>query len=312
MNSFNYYGFDKETYETCLDMVKDLDLRHMKIILTWFLMDGLFNLLFSCLGLFGVSRERVSFYLVYSVLAALFLSAIVFLKFTQNFVIPLIYLSMALLISYSILLSINQPYMVAAMYMVSMVVLALSYVDTMGRMALALLICCAAFIISSILEKPVMIAYQDIYNAAVFLSLSLPFHYLFQRARLQRFVTHQRNIQIQRDLVVKSSFDALTQLLNRGRFFSLAADVVKNHKNEYVALCMLDLDGFKKINDELGHQMGDKAIQLAGNALIDSLGIDLSEKWSFPERALEEKMSFAGRLGGDEFIVIVRGKKNRS
>ena len=311
MNSFNYYGFDKETYMSCLPMVKDLDHRHIKIILSWFLMDSLFNLIFSFFGLFSFGRDRAGFFLTFTLLTAFMLAVAVFVKKSYDYVVPFMYLSIALLITYSILLSVNQPYMVATMYMVCMVLLALSYVDTMGRMALALVICCIAFIISSVLEKPVMITYQDIYNTMVFLSLSLPLHYLFQRARLQRFVTHQRNVQIQRDLEVKSSFDALTQLLNRGRFFSLAADVVKNHGDEYVALCMLDLDGFKKINDELGHQMGDKAIQLAGTALVEALGIDLSEKWSFSERAIKEKLSFAGRLGGDEFIVIVRGRKGR-
>ena len=84
--------------------------------------------------------------------------------------------------------------------------------------------------------------------------------------------------------------------------------ILKKQHDEYMAICMLDLDEFKQINDMMGHQMGDKAIQIAGDTITKTLGIDFSEKWSFPERALKERLSFAGRLGGDEFIVLLRGK----
>ncbi|MBQ4293697.1 MAG: GGDEF domain-containing protein, partial [Lachnospiraceae bacterium] len=68
---------------------------------------------------------------------------------------------------------------------------------------------------------------------------------------------------------------------------------------------------FKQINDKLGHQMGDKAIQLTGQTIIEALHMDLQERWSFPERAILESASFAGRLGGDEFILFLRGCKSR-
>ncbi|MCR5626926.1 MAG: GGDEF domain-containing protein, partial [Lachnospiraceae bacterium] len=93
--------------------------------------------------------------------------------------------------------------------------------------------------------------------------------------------------------------------------FSLAGSIIKQPHDEYLAICLIDLDGFKQINDKLGHQMGDKAIQITGNTIIDSMHIEFREKWSFTERAIAEKLSFAGRLGGDEFIVLVRGKNGR-
>lgn len=89
---------------------------------------------------------------------------------------------------------------------------------------------------------------------------------------------------------------------------SMAGEVLRGYDGEYIVVCLMDLDGFKQINDKLGHQMGDKAIQIAGDTITKTLGIDFSEKWSFPERALKERLSFAGRLGGDEFIVLLRGK----
>ena len=91
----------------------------------------------------------------------------------------------------------------------------------------------------------------------------------------------------------------------------MAGSVLRGYHNEYMVLCLLDLDEFKQINDKLGHQMGDKAIQIAGNTITEVMEIDLKEKWSFQERAVRNGLSFAGRLGGDEFIVFIRGKSKK-
>ena len=63
-----------------------------------------------------------------------------------------------------------------------------------------------------------------------------------------------------------------------------------------VALITLDLDGFKNINDSLGHAVGD--------ALLQSLAVRL--------RAIAEPGWIIGRLGGDEFAIAVETEANRS
>jgi diguanylate cyclase (GGDEF)-like protein len=212
---------------------------------------------------------------------------------------------------FSVQISIDQPYMVATLFMVMMVVLSFSFIATMLRALLLLGICTAVFLYSSFSVKTAAIATQDLYNSIIFLTLSIGLHFAFQRARVQQFITYQKNIQIQRELEIQSSFDALTSLLNRGRFFSLAGNILNKPHDEYMAICLLDLDEFKQINDKLGHQMGDKAIQIAGQTIIDTLGIDMAEKWAFQDKVITEGVSFPGRLGGDEFIVLIKGKKNR-
>ena len=221
-------------------------------------------------------------------------------------------ISIVVLMTYSIVVSVGSPYLAATMYLVLIVLISFSYMDTMIRMGALLILFSAAFLYTSFKNKPESIAYQDLYNIIIFLTLAMILHYTFQRARMQQYVTYQNNVQIQRELEVQSSFDALTGLLNRGRFFSMASEVLRQpHEDEYIAVCLLDLDGFKQINDKLGHQMGDKAIQITGNTITSVIGADLSEKWSFTEKALSDKLSFAGRLGGDEFIVFLRGKEGR-
>ncbi|MBQ7680059.1 MAG: GGDEF domain-containing protein [Butyrivibrio sp.] len=224
----------------------------------------------------------------------------------------MVYGNILIFMTFSILHSQKQPYLAATMFLVLVVLVALSYIDNMLVMTLMLLVYSGLFLADTFRCKPSSIATQDSYNTVVFVSLALILHYTFQRSRMHEYVTYLNNIRIQRELEVKSSFDALTSLLNRGRFFAMAGDVLHSVHDEYMAICLLDLDGFKQINDTYGHQMGDKVIQLAGTTILNTMHIDLTEKWSFPERAISDKLSFAGRLGGDEFIVFVRGRKDQA
>jgi diguanylate cyclase (GGDEF)-like protein len=210
---------------------------------------------------------------------------------------------------FSIFSSTAQPYLTATMYLVLVVLVAVTYIDTMLSMTIVLILYSSIFLYTSYEKKPASIALLDIRNVAVYLFLALILHFTFQRAKMQEFYTLRKNIEIQRNLEIRSSFDTLTELLNRARFFGIADEVFRNYNNddEYIALCMLDLDEFKQINDKLGHQIGDKAIQVTGRIVAESLKLDLLEKWSFTERAVKQPISFAGRLGGDEFIFIVRG-----
>ena len=56
------------------------------------------------------------------------------------------------------------------------------------------------------------------------------------------------------------------------------------------ALLVLDLDGFKTINDSLGHQLGDRLLRQVGERLAEQVR---------PGDAV-------GRLGGDQFVVLAR------
>ncbi len=84
--------------------------------------------------------------------------------------------------------------------------------------------------------------------------------------------------------------DALTGLLNRGAFHSgLTEKLSASHRfGTAVGLYLIDLDGFKEVNDTLGHEAGDLILQEVGVRLLESArGGDL-----------------VARLGGDEFAVI--------
>lgn len=84
--------------------------------------------------------------------------------------------------------------------------------------------------------------------------------------------------------------DALTGLSNRRAFFDHLQDALTDMRSSAnVSVLIMDLDGFKDINDRLGHQVGD--------ALLVSFADRLER--SLPEGAV------AARLGGDEFAVLI-------
>jgi diguanylate cyclase (GGDEF)-like protein len=86
--------------------------------------------------------------------------------------------------------------------------------------------------------------------------------------------------------------DALTGLANRrGLDDALASALAELSPERGVALYMLDLDGFKPINDRYGHEVGDRLLQALAQRL----------------RASVRSADVVARVGGDEFVVVARG-----
>ena len=309
--SFNYYGYGKSTYDDCGRLIANMNRRHMEILNVWFIIITAIYLFFSWQNSYGFSEQNAPVFLIMLIGEVIFETGLLRFRelFDRHNTIS-IYINIIALFAFGIICSAAQPYMAATIYLVILVLTALSYILTMLRMAVILFLACGVFLFVSYQIKPGSIFNQDVFNVLVVLLLSAVLHYTFQRARIRQFITFRQSTRMQQELEIKSSFDALTSLLNRGRFFSMAGDVLKQTRDDEVVLGLMDLDKFKQINDTLGHQMGDKVIQMAGRTILEELGIDYGEKWSFPERAVSESLNFAGRLGGDEFVVIIRNLKN--
>jgi diguanylate cyclase (GGDEF)-like protein len=85
--------------------------------------------------------------------------------------------------------------------------------------------------------------------------------------------------------------DSLTGIANRAAF-DRALDSAMTHAHTYgtpLLLALVDLDGFKAINDTLGHTAGDDVLR--------GVGRELQARWL--------RGSFVARLGGDEFAVLI-------
>jgi len=91
----------------------------------------------------------------------------------------------------------------------------------------------------------------------------------------------------------KSMQDALTKLGNRAAFDEyFAKEIVRFHHKKFdLAITVIDLDDFKRINDTYGHTAGDKTLQVIANTLKKIIGND----------------AFIGRYGGEEFVIVFSG-----
>ncbi|NJN48690.1 MAG: diguanylate cyclase, partial [Alkalinema sp. RL_2_19] len=122
-------------------------------------------------------------------------------------------------------------------------------------------------------------------------------HDITQRKTLEEELKQARD-QLSRDnteLSYLANHDPLTGLPNRKLFLEClqqAVDQAKaaNHPHHQVALLFLDLDGFKEVNDSLGHNVGDLLLQAVARRLMSCL------------RAGSDTVA---RLGGDEFVVVL-------
>jgi diguanylate cyclase (GGDEF)-like protein len=106
--------------------------------------------------------------------------------------------------------------------------------------------------------------------------------------RMATIVGHQRE-----RLKVAAATDGLTGLSNHRHFHEQLRLDSQAARDNKLPLCVvaLDIDGFKKLNDDRGHARGDESLKHAGEAI---------------ERAVRGD-DLVARLGGDDFVMILRG-----
>jgi diguanylate cyclase (GGDEF)-like protein len=99
-----------------------------------------------------------------------------------------------------------------------------------------------------------------------------------------------RDLSRQRAILARQAFrDPLTELGNRKMFIDHATDALADADDTMTAVILVDLDGFKEINDTYGHATGDELLRTAAERLNANV------------RANDT----VSRLGGDEFVVLL-------
>ena len=105
-----------------------------------------------------------------------------------------------------------------------------------------------------------------------------------------------RQKKYEENLIYLAYHDALTGLKNRKAFYEQLQDAIY-HAKRYgteLALIYIDIDKFKKVNDTLGHEIGDVLLLEIRDRLQNTL----------------RKTDFVSRIGGDEFVVLVDNPHN--
>ncbi|NEK84836.1 EAL domain-containing protein [Blastococcus saxobsidens] len=125
-----------------------------------------------------------------------------------------------------------------------------------------------------------------------------PVFFHLQATRVDRegrvVITHTdvtEQVRARDDLVWKVRHDDLTGLPNRARLLELTGEALAAPGRTAGALLMIDLDGFKTINDSLGHQIGDELLRQVAGRLSEEI----------------RPGDTVARLGGDQFVVLAHG-----
>ncbi len=126
---------------------------------------------------------------------------------------------------------------------------------------------------------------------ALDMSLAIEAYHGMQVQGLNRSIDRLQHRQ--QSLQLRASVDALTETLNRAEILRLLEQVLRRSRpnQEPVSIIMLDLDFFKKVNDELGHPTGDRVLQQVAARIKSAV----------------RNVDSVGRYGGEEFLVVLPG-----
>lgn len=111
--------------------------------------------------------------------------------------------------------------------------------------------------------------------------VALTLRFSAERRRLQDALRHD------------ATHDSLTRLYNRGHMrarINEAIHYAQAHPGRVQGLLFVDLDGFKRVNDRMGHAVGDQVLEAVARAL----------------ETLQLHSEAIGRLGGDEYAILIR------
>lgn len=130
-----------------------------------------------------------------------------------------------------------------------------------------------------------ILAYYFIYRAVFLVTVREPYQRLSEEMA--------ERLRVEQRLEFLAYHDPLTGLPNRALLQDRMQQAIDEAKREQlgVAVLLLDLDQFKTINDSMGHDAGDQLLRASAQRL----------------RAALRESDTVGRLGGDEFLILLKG-----
>lgn len=115
---------------------------------------------------------------------------------------------------------------------------------------------------------------------------------LLDRVMRNVLARHQRQrklLERQAELSRLAQTDVLTGLMNRAALSEQIDLQLERHPDDIAALLYLDLDGFKAVNDQHGHEAGDELLRIVARRLVGAV----------------RSTDLVGRIAGDEFLVFL-------
>ncbi|MDF9840904.1 diguanylate cyclase (GGDEF)-like protein [Paenibacillus sp. PastF-1] len=190
-----------------------------------------------------------------------------------------------------------KPLIMLLPLLVSMIYLKSSYMKASSL--ICLLYTVMLFMNTPVYEYTMRI--QHIIIALIFAGTALAGFGVIGRGRdlmrsLQDSVKAEQDLRIQNIIMDRlSKIDPLTDLYNHKTFHEYLGWLIDHQQNNPfpMQLAVLDIDNFKKVNDQYGHWVGDIVLKQVAAVVLKHIGTD----------------DFAARYGGEEFVVILTAKQ---
>lgn len=109
--------------------------------------------------------------------------------------------------------------------------------------------------------------------------------------------------------------DLLTQLPNRLSFYRNAQNTFTrlSERQQPLSIISIDIDHFKLVNDQHGHDTGDKVLKAVAQICLENLSVvHLSEQHSSMTRKSHTGRSHIGRVGGEEFLILLPNTRSQA
>ena len=247
--------------------------------------------IFSFLGLvtmcfttiFGhLMREVVTFNTEFSIMLAYFVLMNIItlcIKSHTKYITLIFYIWITPLMIISILMgTFLDPTQPSITIMVFLCILPLFILDKPWRIVTYISITSIIYVVCCFIAKTKIMFVEDMIDLVLFSVLSIGINCMILRDRMN-------NVEYVMRMKYISEIDALTKIYNRGAGEEKTKRLIANE--ERGMLMILDVDNFKSINDQYGHDMGDKVIKAIANKLKKTFIDD----------------DIVMRLGGDEFAI---------
>ena len=275
-----YCGIEKEEYN---ELKKDAYVSNFEVwrILHFIMVVVFFGLFIASLGneMMSINRYYYLGLFIYSAIATILFFL---LKKDSLAAQLLIYLSMSCLFLFGCLISKNNPEHNATTFIAFLLVTPMFMIDKPFFMTIELVVASIVFLFWMYAIKPFEIWEMDFINVVSYTIIGCFLNVVANSIRIKEFVLTKK-IRIQKDT------DAMTGLRNKGALTREIDEFLKDESSDKGLLLIMDIDKFKFINDNYGHDIGDRVIIQFANFLLNKFGDELT-----------------GRFGGDEFILFVR------
>lgn len=211
----------------------------------------------------------------------------------------ILYAEFVIVLSLSIGLAAEVPDERGTVTLILMPLLSATIIDRADRMFLFNLAFTILYAITIKLFKIPHYVDMELFSISISFVLTVIFHSAIQTKTTKSMLIDNENNRLisnlrrlEAELRIKAERDSLSGLLNRASIIERVEDNLLRRKHTLSALCIMDLDDFKSINDTFGHQTGDSVIKIVGQVMENAFSSG----------------DIIGRLGGDEFMFFLQGR----